>query len=99
MDQLIALVLFGVVGVVIAFWLKKRKEPKPLSPALSTISQMRFEEEVANVLQLGRIGMIEKWSALIIEKGGNYVPPNLGEGMTDEEIAKMLAEITLGGRP
>jgi hypothetical protein len=43
--------------------------------------------------------MIKKWSAALVNSGGTNVPPTLGNGMTDLQIAEELAALTLGQRP
>jgi len=98
MDNLIALVLFAGAAVAIYYWLQKRKEPKPFSPANPGISEAYFNQIVDGYLRLGREGMIQEWSRLIIDKGGNYVPPTLGDGMTDMEIATEMAILQTGVR-
>lgn len=98
MDTLIAVVLFGAAAVGIYYWLQKRKQPKPFSPGLNPVSEALFNQYVDNYLKLGRAGMLTEWSRLIIDKGGNYVPPTLGDGLTDMEIATEMAALALGVR-
>lgn len=98
MDQLIALVLFAGVGVGLYYWLQKRKQPKPFSPAPVMVSEALFNQRVDEYLRLGRAYMLEEWSRLIIANGGNYVPPTLGDNMTDMEIATEVAALELGVR-
>jgi hypothetical protein len=98
MDLLVAAVLFGAAGYALYKWLQRRNEPKPFSPAPVIVTEAQFNQRVDELLRLGVDGMIGYWQQLIIAKGGNYVPPTLGEGMSDMEIATEVAALELGVR-
>ncbi len=97
MDNIVYILLAGV-GLTLYYWLQKRKDPKP-KKMVPKPSQELWDSTVDNYLALGRPAMLEKWSAALVESGGNYVPPTLGNGMTDLQIASELAALNLGQRP
>lgn len=97
MDNIIYVLLAGV-GLTLYYWLQKRKDPKP-KKVIPAPSQEVWDSTVDNFLSLGRDSMIKKWSAALVQSGGNYVPPTLGNGMTDLQIAEELAALKLGQRP
>jgi hypothetical protein len=98
MENLFLLALAGACAAAIYFWLQKRKQPKK-AVIIPGPSQSLWDSTVAELLALGRDGMLDLWSKRIIANGGTYVPPTLGEGMSDQQIAEELAQLELGGRP
>ena len=98
MDTILTLVLFGAVAVAIAFWLKKRKEPKE-TVFLPGPSQELWDATIEDLMRNTKAQLISIWSGIIIENGGTHVPPNLGQGMTKTQISEEIAALRLGGRP
>lgn len=98
MNEYIGFGILLALGVVIYFWLQKRKEPKPFSPGY-TPSPDVFQALVLSLLELNRDLLIARWSKLLIESGSNYVPPTLGDNMSNQQIAEEIAALELGGRP
>ena len=98
MDSVIAIVLFGIAGAALYFWLQKRKEPKE-SVILPGVSEDLFNATVEDLMRNTKAQLITIWSNEIIASGGNYVPPTLGDGMTKKQISEEIAALRLGGRP
>ena len=98
MNDVMILLLVGIgVAVGLYFFLQRRNEPKR-TVIIPGPSKKVWDSTVDNYARLGRAEMIDLWSRELIKNGGTYVPPTLGQGLSDLQVAEELATLKLGQR-